>query len=347
MTGIVDQAIRSSFNFITREARAEAASACLERLQRGRPLLVRAHRALRRALHRRGEAAHRPPLPAGAAVEVLGHAFSATRATMCSTASGAVHRRGRRARGARARDRRSASSRRSAGVRLPSAAGRRRTVARARRAAGRCARLPRVDGVPTVCRRRTGGLDRGRRAGPARERAVLRRRRHDRRGFSLDRLGDDDDDQPDRVPDRRQRRDRAERRAAGGALRRRSRPWASSTPATSSCAPAISISPTLRPAAGFGVRYRSPVGPIRVDLGFNLDRRELRPGRLERRTCCTSPWGRHSEHGRCTGRARADPAPCSRAVLGAVLLGLRPRLRLGAAAARPRGRARRGNVDHC
>jgi outer membrane protein insertion porin family len=40
----------------------------------------------------------------------------------------------------------------------------------------------------------------------------------------------------------------------------------------------------LRGAAGFGVRYRSPVGPIRVDLGFKLDRRELAPGRLERRS---------------------------------------------------------------
>ena len=29
----------------------------------------------------------------------------------------------------------------------------------------------------------------------------------------------------------------------------------------------------LRPAAGFGLRYRSPIGPLRVDLGFNLDRR--------------------------------------------------------------------------
>ena len=38
----------------------------------------------------------------------------------------------------------------------------------------------------------------------------------------------------------------------------------------------------LRPAAGFGVRYRSPVGPIRVDWGFNLNRRELVPGTLER-----------------------------------------------------------------
>lgn len=38
----------------------------------------------------------------------------------------------------------------------------------------------------------------------------------------------------------------------------------------------------LRPAAGFGVLYRSPVGPIRINLGFNLDRRELVPGRIER-----------------------------------------------------------------
>ena len=40
----------------------------------------------------------------------------------------------------------------------------------------------------------------------------------------------------------------------------------------------------LRGAVGFGIRYRSPVGPIRVDLGFKLDRRELSPGSLERRS---------------------------------------------------------------
>jgi len=40
----------------------------------------------------------------------------------------------------------------------------------------------------------------------------------------------------------------------------------------------------LRPAAGFGVHYRSPIGPLRVELGFNLDPRELVPGVLERRT---------------------------------------------------------------
>ncbi len=31
----------------------------------------------------------------------------------------------------------------------------------------------------------------------------------------------------------------------------------------------------LQPAVGFGVRYKSPIGPIRVDLGFNLNRRVL------------------------------------------------------------------------
>jgi outer membrane protein insertion porin family len=39
----------------------------------------------------------------------------------------------------------------------------------------------------------------------------------------------------------------------------------------------------LRGSVGFGLRYRSPVGPIRVDLGFKMDRREIR-GRLEDRT---------------------------------------------------------------
>ena len=40
----------------------------------------------------------------------------------------------------------------------------------------------------------------------------------------------------------------------------------------------------LRTAAGFGIRYQSPVGPLRIDLGFNLDPRELVPGVRERRS---------------------------------------------------------------
>lgn len=31
----------------------------------------------------------------------------------------------------------------------------------------------------------------------------------------------------------------------------------------------------LRGSAGFGVRYRSPIGPVRLDLGFKMDRREF------------------------------------------------------------------------
>jgi outer membrane protein assembly factor BamA len=39
----------------------------------------------------------------------------------------------------------------------------------------------------------------------------------------------------------------------------------------------------LRPAAGFGVRYRSPLGPLRFDLGFNLNPELLPTGERERR----------------------------------------------------------------
>ena len=38
----------------------------------------------------------------------------------------------------------------------------------------------------------------------------------------------------------------------------------------------------VRPAVGGGLHYRSPVGPVRGEIGFNLDRRELTPGNLER-----------------------------------------------------------------
>ncbi|MBI3048912.1 MAG: BamA/TamA family outer membrane protein [Acidobacteria bacterium] len=47
----------------------------------------------------------------------------------------------------------------------------------------------------------------------------------------------------------------------------------------------------LRAAAGFGFFYRSPIGPIRLDLGFKLDRRELSPGRLERRSVLHISFG--------------------------------------------------------
>jgi outer membrane protein assembly complex protein YaeT len=37
----------------------------------------------------------------------------------------------------------------------------------------------------------------------------------------------------------------------------------------------------IRGTAGFGVRYRSPLGPLRLDLGFKLDRQVLPTGELE------------------------------------------------------------------
>jgi outer membrane protein insertion porin family len=37
----------------------------------------------------------------------------------------------------------------------------------------------------------------------------------------------------------------------------------------------------VRGAVGVGVRYRSPIGPLRVDLGFKLDRRRLPSGQEE------------------------------------------------------------------
>jgi outer membrane protein assembly factor BamA len=46
----------------------------------------------------------------------------------------------------------------------------------------------------------------------------------------------------------------------------------------------------LRGSVGFGLRYRSPIGPVRVDLGFKLDRREI-GGSLEPRTALHFSFG--------------------------------------------------------
>ena len=40
----------------------------------------------------------------------------------------------------------------------------------------------------------------------------------------------------------------------------------------------------IKPTAGLGLRYLSPIGPIRVDLGFKLDRGRLPNGDQERLT---------------------------------------------------------------
>ena len=48
----------------------------------------------------------------------------------------------------------------------------------------------------------------------------------------------------------------------------------------------------IRPTTGFGFRYKSPIGPIRVDLGFKLDRQTLPDGSFERiaRSYPRRPW---------------------------------------------------------
>ena len=48
----------------------------------------------------------------------------------------------------------------------------------------------------------------------------------------------------------------------------------------------------LRPAVGFGVHYRSPVGPIRVELGFNVHPREFVPGHREKGSLLNISLGR-------------------------------------------------------
>jgi outer membrane protein assembly factor BamA len=40
----------------------------------------------------------------------------------------------------------------------------------------------------------------------------------------------------------------------------------------------------VRGAAGFGIRYKSPIGPLRVDLGFKFNRERFENGELESRT---------------------------------------------------------------
>jgi outer membrane translocation and assembly module TamA len=37
----------------------------------------------------------------------------------------------------------------------------------------------------------------------------------------------------------------------------------------------------IRPTAGVGLRYRSPIGPLRLDVGFKLNREPLTNGQLE------------------------------------------------------------------
>ena len=210
----------------------------------------------------------------------------ATRATTCSiptrgTVLGVDADAGARARSVRKSASSSRSCRRSVYRQLPRARRRSCTGVRVGLADGfeRLATRLDADGEPIL------GPDGSRswtRDDVARQRAVLRRRRLDgarlrarSAGHVLERTGRDPARYAQRsgVPDRRQRPGRPERRVADAVLEGAERRRASSMPATCFAAPATSASSDLRPARGFGLRYRSPLGPLRVDLGFNPIRR--------------------------------------------------------------------------
>ena len=128
--------------------------------------------------------------------------------------------------------------------------------------------------------RRAGGDLRGRHP---REQALLRRRRHHRARLLAGPAGRREHDQPAGISHGRQRRvilNGEMRVGVVGPLQAVGFMDAGNVVARAS---ELRLS-ELRTTAGFGIRYRSPVGPIRLDLGFKLDRRELSPGRLERRS---------------------------------------------------------------
>ena len=98
------------------------------------------------------------------------------------------------------------------------------------------------------------------------------------RGFALDRVGSRHGHAGGRharrrsAADWRQRARHLQRRAARAGDARRSASSGFSTPATCSPARPTSTSRKLRSAVGGGVRYKSPFGPIRFDLGFKVNR---------------------------------------------------------------------------
>ena len=103
------------------------------------------------------------------------------------------------------------------------------------------------------------------------------------RGFALDRLGRPDTFDADGFPKGGHALVifNAELRVPVWRISARSASW---IPATSSrLVDDLDLS-LIKGAAGFGIRYRSPIGPLRIDLGFKLTRDRFANGELERRT---------------------------------------------------------------
>ena len=289
LTGFIEQGHPIELQLhATRRARRAGAPAVLER-QRQRPVCHRARPDLRSAVRPRGQAAHRPAVPAGPAVDVLrlGHPRHARRSARSDE--------GRAARLSTRISPRAPSARRSGS---PRSSRRDSSIAGCPAAAASCSPAARgwgwrTDSTAASCRRTTSGnpvigpdgaaghRDRQRSAG---QRALLRRRRHDRSRLCARSPRHGRDDRPERLPEGRQRRDHPQRRAARPGVARYRRRRLRGRRQRVQPRRAISTSARSGRRPDSGLRYRSPIGPIRVDVGFKLDRQLLPDGSLERLT---------------------------------------------------------------
>ena len=148
------------------------------------------------------------------------------------------------------------------------------------------ARLGAGQRIPTggAERGRGRGADGGSRGRHPRQQALLRRRRHHGARLLAGPAGRREHHQPAGVPHGRQRRRWSSTARCASAWSGRCRPWGSWTPATSwrgrrSCAWATCGRPRASASATDRRWARSA-----STSGFKLDRRELSPGRLERRS---------------------------------------------------------------
>ena len=303
LTAFLEQAIRSSFNFSRRGVRAEYARRLRQRSDRQRPLCARADAPVRRE-----DSCPRIELlidrlfPQVRLSTLTGSVLRDSRDDVLDPERGT--RRRRRCVARRASDwvRKSASSSRFvAGLRLSSAARRAQLTLAAGVRLGLAVGFERLvehrdgcreppvlgpDGQPIVDV--VADLPASERFFAGGDTTV--------RGFVLDRLGTEETLQRGRVSRPAATAWSSSMSSCGRPIGRAWAPWASSTPATSSRAPATCSFSELRPTAGFGVRYRSPLGPLRVDLGFNLDPSAVLPAApANAARCSISRWGRLSD----------------------------------------------------
>ena len=234
LTGAIEQGRRSSFNFTRQGVTADLGRDVTPIIRTSGSLLVQHHADVRRAPRRGGTGHHRSPLSAGPAVERSPARSCATPATtwlepirgdfFSGEVSLALARTGR---GGRFPEDLPAGLL----VQAPARAARRHPGDAGVHRPGR--RLP----ARIAADRRRRQPDRrrpGHHRGPAGERTVLRRRRHDHPRLRARHRRHAEDDQPEWISARRQRRVDHERRAAHPRVRRTSARRCSATAATSS-----------------------------------------------------------------------------------------------------------------